>query len=118
MRGRLSGVCYCKIDSDMIDLAGQISISPNEVTREMIVGSTGAIGYSETPRAPTISITCYATKAQLKSLAAATTATVTAELADGTVYVLSEAIVTGETTVDAQAGTTSLTFSGTRGEFQ
>lgn len=117
MRGRLSGVCYCKVDGDQIDLEGTINITPGMVTREMVTGSTGAIGYSETPRAPTVEVTCYPTKEQLKKLLDTTGFTVTAELASGAVFVLSEALVTGDPSVDAQAGTASITFTGVRGEW-
>ena len=42
---------------------------------------------------------------------------ITAEMANGTVFVLSQAFVSGDPSVDAQAGTTSVTFSGVSGEF-
>lgn len=115
---RKAGVCFCKIDSDMINLEGTITINPTEATREPIVSSTGVIGYTETPRSPTVEITAYPeSKQQIKNLLGAVDMTVTAELANGLVFTLSEAFVSGEPSFDAQAGTVSVTFSGVRGDW-
>ena len=46
MTDRLAGVCFCKIDGDMIDLQGTIKITPYMQKREAIVSSTGVIGYT------------------------------------------------------------------------
>jgi hypothetical protein len=117
MSERLAGVCFCKLDGDMIDLEGTITITPYMNTREPIVSSTGVIGYTETPRSPTVEITAYMTRKQLQALQQSTDMTVTAEMANGTVFVLSQAFVSGDPSVDAQAGTTQVTFSGVSGEF-
>lgn len=117
MSQRLAGVCYCKIDGDMIDLEGSITITPEMVSRTQIVSSTGVIGYTEENKAPKVEITGYLNRAQLRSLMDNTDITVTAECANGVVYTLSGALVSGDVTIDAQAGTTSITFEGERGEF-
>lgn len=117
MAQRLAGVVYLKVNGEMIDLEGTVTINPGEIVREAIVSSTGVIGYTETPKSPSIEYTGYLTKAQLKALYADTDITATAELANGTVFVLSGAFVSGEPALDAQAGTTNVTLSGVHGEF-
>lgn len=118
MTERLAGVCFCKVDGDMLNLEGSITISPAEATREAIVASTGVIGYRETPRAPTVEVTTYPeSKAQIATLMNSTALTVTAELANGLVYTLAEAFVSGEPSFDAEAGTATITFTGVRGEW-
>lgn len=116
---RKAGVCYCKLDGQMLDLEGTISISPAMNVREAIVGSTGVIGYRETPRAPTVEVTAYPdSRAMIQKLLNATGMTVTCEMAnEKLVYVLSEAFVSGEPTFDGDAGTASITFTGVRGEW-
>lgn len=116
---RKAGVCYCKLDGEMLNLEGSISISPAQNVREAIVGSTGVIGYRETPRAPTVEVTAYPeSRAMIQKLLESTNMTVTAEMANSQlVYVLSEAFVSGEPSFDGEAGTCTVTFTGVRGEW-
>jgi hypothetical protein len=117
MAQRLAGTVYLKVNGQMIDLEGTVTINPGEITREPIVSSTGVIGYTETPKSPSLEYTGYLTKEQLRTLYGDTNITATAELANGTVFVLSGAFVSGEPSLDAQAGTTQVTLSGVHGEF-
>jgi hypothetical protein len=117
MSNRLAGTVFFKMDGQMIDIDGSITINPGEIVREPIVSSGGVIGYSESQKSPSVEVVGYLTKDQLKSLYKSTDITATCEMANGATYVLSGAFVSGEPSVDTEAGTTSITLSGVHGEF-
>lgn len=118
MAKAIAGACYIKVDGEQLSVNGSVSCLANTVTREAIMGSTGVAGFSETPVAPTISGTFNMTKAfPLEKITSATDMTITAELANGMVFTLSDAFVTGEVSFGASEGTVSITFTGTRGSW-
>lgn len=110
---RLSGTCYLKRDGVQYALQGGLTIDPLGVTREAMVGLDGPHGFKETPRMPTITATVTKTpELSITALQGVTDSTITAECADGTVYVLSEAFQSGDISFNAADGTLSITFTG------
>lgn len=110
---RKAGVAYVKIDSEQIALQGGLTINPLTVTREPMVGLDGPHGLKETPMMPSISATfTKGPELSLTRIGAIVNSTVTAECADGTVYVLSEAFQSGELAFNAAEGTYTVTFHG------
>ena len=118
MAKSIAGTCYVKVDGEQLSLNGSLACSMNTVTREAVMGSTGVAGYSETPVAPTVSGTFNVTEEfPIERLMESTAMTVTAELANGMVFTLSDAFVSGEASFSPNDGTVSLTFTGVRGNW-
>lgn len=92
MAQRIAGVAFFKVDGNILPLRGGFTVSPSVVTREGIAGQDYIHGYSEMPRVPSI-VGDVSTVPELfmEALENMTNVTVTAELANGKVYVLREA---------------------------
>jgi len=111
----IAGVAYCKADGVQYALRGSFTIDPTAVTREGVAGMDGVHGFKETPKIPQI-------KAQisdmgdlsLQALGAMTNSTITAELANGKVYILANAWQSGELSLNTGDGTTDVTWQGLR----
>lgn len=110
---RIAGTAYLKVDGVQYALKGGLTISPDPVEREGIAGMDGVHGYSEKPRVP--SIKCELSDSgglSLEQLRAITDATVTAEVATGKVYVLTNAWTKAAHELDAADGKISVEFMG------
>lgn len=118
MSKSISGICYVKVDGEQLSLNGSLSCSMTETVREAVMGSLGVAGYSETPVAPTISGTFNVTDDfPLDTILNNTNMTVTAECANGMVFTLSGAFVSGEISYSPSDGTVQLTFTGEKGNW-
>lgn len=118
MAKSIAGTCYVKVDGEQLSLNGSLSCTMNTVVREAILGSNGVAGFSENPVAPTISGTFNVPKDfPVERLMSSTAMTVTAELANGMVFTLSDAFVSGEVSFSPNDGTVALTFTGVRGNW-
>lgn len=118
MAKTIAGACYIKVDGEQLSLNGALSCVANTVVREAVMGSTGVAGYSENPVAPTITGTFNVQPDfPMEKLMSNTSMTVTAELANGMVFTLSDAFVSGEASFSASEGTMQLTFTGERGSW-
>lgn len=109
----VAGTAYVKLDGGQLALKGGLTIDPTTVTREPMVGQDGPHGFKTMPKMPSIAVTL--TKGEELSLVALnriTDSTVTAEVADGTVYVLSEAFQSGDMEYSGEEGTVTVTFHG------
>jgi len=89
MAKRVAGICFVKADSAQLEVQGGVECPA-----------------SETPDFPR------------KTLTESTDMTITAELANGTTYVLSGAYLVGEPAVNGDEGTIELEFNGMKGIWQ
>ena len=113
MGKRIAGVAYIKGDGDQLELSGKLTCNIMMTEKEGVSGLSGPVGYKETPRIPTIEGDFFVTPAfPMEKIANLKDATITAELANGTTAVLSQAWLSGTIEVDAAEGTTSLKFEG------
>jgi hypothetical protein len=113
---RIAGTAYVKVDGDQYTLAGTLTVSPAAVTREGLAGLSGVAGYKEMPRVPFIEGEFYMTTGvSLPAIEAITNATITAELANGKVYVLRNAWHAGAIEANAGEGTFTARFEGLEG---
>lgn len=113
MGKRIAGVCYIKVGAEQLPLAGNWTVSPSPTQREGIAGQDGVHGYKEMPRVPFISGDAQTTGAlSIETLDKITDATVTAELANGKVYVLREAWTASAHEVNSQEGQVAVRFEG------
>lgn len=110
---RVAGVAYVKRDGVQYSLKGTLTIQPNETQKESVVGQDGVHGYKESFVAPSISAQVTKTPdLSLKALEGVTNSTITAECADGTTYVLSNAFFSGLAELDAGEGQVTIKFEG------
>ncbi len=118
MAQRIAGICYIKVDGAQLEISGDIEIPLTEFKREAVMGLSGPAGYKETALEPYVKVTALFTPdLPVNTLRTNTTLTVTAELANGVVYTLSNAFVRGEPKVKPIEGTIEVEFSGSQGQW-
>lgn len=116
---KMAGTCYIKVDGEQLAVEGSVEIPLTTVVRETKIGSTGVVGYGETPRAPYVKCSAFLTADfPIDKISSSDDMTVTAELANGWVYTLSQAWLVGEISGSMSDGTTSLEFNGIDGFLQ
>ena len=116
---RIAGTCFVKVDGEQLELQGSLEVPLNDVQRTTLTSVGGSVvGYSEVAQVPYVAGTFYVTENfPLETLKSSTSMTVTAELANGMVYTLSEAYLAGDTIAFSPVdGTATLRFEGTAGE--
>ncbi|QQR69115.1 MAG: phage tail tube protein [Alphaproteobacteria bacterium] len=115
---RIAGVCFIKVDGQQLQVKGDVEVPITSLKRETVMGLSGPAGYKETAEAPYVKVTALFTSTlPLDKIIGNTEMTVTAELANGKVYVLSGAYLTDQASAKADDGTIELNFEGARGEF-
>lgn len=117
---RIGGTCYFKIDGQQLSLTGGIEVPLNRNVKEAIIDmGGGGVDYKETWRAPYIKGTFKVPKDfPVNKLTTSDQMTITAELANSQVYVLSNAFLAGEANHNAEEGTAELEFNGEEGDYQ
>lgn len=116
---RIGGTCYIKVDGLQLSLTGGIEVPMNTALKESVIGLDGSVDYKETHRAPYTKGTFKVPKNfPYDKLTSSDQMTVTSELANGQVYVLSEAFVAGEANHNAEEGTVDIEFNGSEGFYQ
>lgn len=110
---RTAGTAYVKLDGNQLQLGGTLTIQPWSAERAGVAGLSGITGYKETPIIPYIEVEMVKDpNLSLALLASITNSTVTAETADGTNYVLSNAWSSGQAQLDAAEGKVTVKFEG------
>ena len=118
MAQRIAGVCYIKVDGVQLEVGGDVEIPLTEFKREVVMSLTGPAGFKETALEPYVKLSALFTPDfPLEQLRTNTAMTVTAELANGVVYTLSNAFVRGEPKAKPVDGTIELEFSGSQGQW-
>lgn len=113
---RIAGVAFVKVNDRQYALRGSLTVSPDLFEREGIAGQDSVHGYKEIPRVPFIEGEFSTVRElSLDDLSAITDATVTAELANGKVYVLRNAWTAGAREINAEEGQVSIRFEGMSG---
>jgi Phage tail tube protein len=113
MAQRIAGTAFLKVDGSIYPLRGNLTVSPSSVERAMLAGQDYIHGYSELPRVPAISgDVSTVPELSLDTVEAVVDATVTAELANGKVYVLREACCTSAIDLNARDGMFRVAFQG------
>ena len=114
-----AGTAYIKVDGEQMAVTSDaITVPFNTVTRETVVGATGVVGFAETERVPYVAGTFYVTpNFPMEKIQTNTAMTITVEFKTGKIYVLTDAATVGESEYDGVAGTVSLRFEGTNGDW-
>jgi len=115
---RVAGVVYFKIDGEQLECTGSLQVPLNKTVRETVLGQTKIVGFKETLRAGFISGSFgFDADFPVEKVTEGTEMTITAELANGMTYVLSNAYLVDESDVANDDGTVEMRFEGD-GEFQ
>ena len=97
---RIGGTCYFKIDGQQLSLTGGIEVPMNKTVNDDIIGLDGSVDRKETHRAPYVKGTFKVPKNfPVSKITSSDEMTITAELANGQVYVLSSACCTAKRTI-------------------
>ena len=113
MAQRIAGIAWYKVDGRIYPLRGNFTVSPSSLERAGLAGQDYIHGYSELPRLPAMSGDVSLDPAlSMDDVEQATNVTVTAELANGKVYVLREAWCTSALDLNTREGTVRVTFQG------
>lgn len=114
---RIAGVAYIFVDGRQYPLRGNLTISIDIVARTGVAGMDGVHGYTETPRVPFIEGD-FSDIGQLSliTLQNMVNITVTAELANGKVYVLRNAWTSTAREFKAAEGQATVRFEGMAAE--
>lgn len=113
MANRVAGVAFLKANGQQYPLRGNLTVSPSRSERTGIAGQDGVHGFSEMPRVPFISGDVTLDPAlSMEALYATRDATITAELANGKVYVLRSAWYAGPQDLNAAEGMVNVRFEG------
>lgn len=116
---RIAGTCFIKIDSEQLSVTGSVEIPLNLNIKESILDLGGGVDYKETYRAPYVKAAFKVPKNfPLEKLKTRDDMTVTAEMANGQVYVLKNAWLEGEANHNPEDGTADLQFNGQEGFHQ
>jgi len=116
MGNRVAGTCFCKADGTQFEVKGGLECPLMDQKREPINASGRTVGFKETTITPFVKLTAITTKDfPIEFLRTATDMTVTAEFANGRVYVLSGAWIANEASVKGDEGESELEFNGLSG---
>jgi hypothetical protein len=112
-QGPFAGTAYLKVDGNMYPLKGNLTISSTPVERTGIAGQDYVHGYQELPRVPYIEgDVSTLPEVSVEQLEAVIDGTVTAELINGTTFVLRNAWTKGPLDVNTHDGQFRIRFEG------
>lgn len=113
MSSRIAGVGSLTVDGRQLAVRANLVVSPDPVTREMLAGQDRVHGFREMPRVPYIEADIsLQPDFAIEDLVTMVDVTAIAELADGRVFVLREAMYKGETEVNTHDGQHKARFEG------
>lgn len=115
---KIAGTTFFKVDGQQLSITGGIEVPMNKKVRDDVVGLDGSVDYKETHRAPYTKVTAKVPKNfPVSKITDADNMTITSELANGQVYVLSGAWLHGEANHNPEEGTVDLEFHGEEGDY-
>lgn len=119
MANRTAGICFVKVDGTQLEIKGGLECPVADKKREVVMSSSGPVGYKETPVAPMVKASAIFTNDfPMEKIRNGTAMTITAEFANGKVYTLSDAFLATEASAKGEEGEVELEFHGIRGAWQ
>lgn len=116
---KIAGTLFFKVDGQQLSVISGIEVPMNTAVRDDVLGLDGTVHYSESHRAPYINATMMVPgDFPIDKITTADTMTITAEFANGKVYVLVNAHLNGEANYNPEDGSVDLEFHGEEGFFQ
>jgi hypothetical protein len=115
MANKVAGIAFIKVDGRLLPLRGNFTVSPSPIERTGIAGQDAVHGFSELPRVPYIEgdITLDPS-IETEEIESQNNVTVTAELANGHTYVLSQAWCKAALDLNTHDGMTRVRWEGVR----
>lgn len=119
MAGRkVAGTCYIKADGVQLPVEGGVEVPLTDVERESINTSAG-VYFSEKDVTPYTKVSCVIPgDFPREKITKSTDMTITSELANGMVYVLSGAWLKNPAALKGDEGKSELEFEGNKGIYQ
>lgn len=119
MGKKVAGICYVKADDQMFTVTGGVEVPFTTKVRTPMESLSNDQGhFSETQIAPFVRLTAINdSDLDQDKIADSTNLTITAELANGKTYVLTQAYLAQETTASGDEGTVPLEFRGAKGVY-
>jgi len=115
---RIGGILFVKKDGVSFKVKGSWTLKPGTNKKQMVVGADGVHGHNEMPQAPEISGLITDEKSlDVEALYNTVGATITAELANGKMFVLEDAIFSGDGESTTEEGEITAEFQGTNGRY-
>lgn len=119
MGKRTAGTCFVKMNGQQLEVKGGLEAPLLSFKREPVASTQRVVGFKENVVVPYVKVTAIVTPDfPIDTLATATDMTVTAEFANGKVYVLSEAWLANDASAKGDDGEAELEFNGTSGVWQ
>lgn len=116
---KIAGTVFIKLDGEQLEVSGGVECPISSVMRETKMGPNGPGGYSEMAQLPYIKVSAFLRpEFPREKVTESVDMTITAELANGKVYVLSNAYHVGESAAKNDDGTVDLEFNGATGIWQ
>ncbi|AWN43167.1 phage tail tube protein [Methylobacterium durans] len=110
---RIAGVAFWAVDGRQMAVKGNFTVSPTMYERAGIAGQDRIHGYSENPVVPFVQgDVSLQPGTSVNDVDAVVDATITAELADGRVYVLRNAWRAGRSEINSKDGQYQVRFEG------
>lgn len=111
--GRIGGILFLKVDGVQRKCKGSFTYNLGVAKKTMIAGNDGVHGYTEVPQIPSIEGAITDTDTlDLKALCETADATVTLEIANGKVIMLSKAVYAADGNVTTDEGEIEVRFEG------
>lgn len=113
MAQRIAEIAFLKVDANQYPLRGNFTVTPSVIERAGIAGQDYIHGYSELPRVPSIEgDVSTAVGLAVEDFEAQVNVTVTAELANGSTYVLREGWCVSALAINARDGMVRVKWEG------
>lgn len=114
----IGGVAYIKVDGNQYSSKGTFTVVAGEFKREAMSDSSGNVVYTEKPILSKVSGNLYNTaELDIEAIQSTNDATVTIELNNGKVFVLLNAVYTGDPSLNTETGEFDIEFHG-KGRWQ
>ena len=115
----IAGTVYFKVDGTQYSVAGPVTCSLGDTTREILVGHDGVHGVKEMPKVPFVEVQIRDfPDVDLNKVEKLKDVTITVELISGKVGTLREAWQVNGIELNSEDGTYTLRFEGKSGEWQ
>lgn len=111
---RFAGIAFLKVSGRQYPLHGNFTVSPSPMERAGVAGQDYVHGYSENPRVPFIEGDVSLTQDVSVDILDGMTGddTITAELANGKTYILTQAWTKSAQELNTKEGTTRVRWEG------
>lgn len=110
---RVGGTATVKVDGNQYALRGNLEVIPSSLTREGVAGQDYVHGFTEMPLVPSIKGEFTTVPGlSLEAIQGIIDSTVQASLANGSVYILSDAWTKAAFRIDSVRGQVEITWEG------